>query len=135
MRMENNQTNSLNTELASYDLVNWDNLDTLKYVGLCLSSLPPEGIKTTKESFINFVRFQLSLEKKVLLKDKIWDSYSDEELIVEYFAILFSKNEEVKKEFESKVLSNNEDILDYFDREIEKNRVELEKIKRTKDGQ
>lgn len=134
MKKESSQANNVQEEAPVYELVNWDNLDTLKYIGFCLASLPPEGVRTTKENFIEFVKFQLSLEKKVLLKDKIWDSYSDEELIVEYFAILYAKNEEAKKDFESKVLSNSEDILDFFDKEIEKNKIELEKLKSNKNG-
>lgn len=75
--------------------------DRLKFVAYCKSNLPPEGVELTYEDFLEYAKFQLSLEKGVLLKDPIWEKYTDEELLVEYYANLFEKNESAKKEFET----------------------------------
>lgn len=55
----------------------------------------------TFEDFVNFCRNQICMEKKIPLFDPVWDSYADEQFIIEYFTILFSKDQEALKTFEN----------------------------------
>jgi hypothetical protein len=84
-------------------------LDRLKYVGWCWSQLPPEGATFTFEDLIQYAKFQLSVQKRVLLKDSIWDQYTDEELLAEYYANLFQKNEDARLEFQKLIEGGDDD--------------------------
>lgn len=78
-----------------------DILLPLKFKGYCMSEgKHPEDEGMSLSDFARYAKFQLCEERKVLTKDPIWDTYTDEELIIEYFAILCSKDEGLKKEFE-----------------------------------
>ena len=110
------------------------NLNNIKYMGYCLSQLPPQQNMIDFEDFLQFAKFQLCESRKILLKDPIWDSYTKEEILIEYFAMVFSINEDFKKSFENFLNEGYEDSLsieevyDWFDEQIEKdNREKAEK--------
>lgn len=71
----------------------------IKYIAYCLCNGSIEENNLTFEDLINYAVFQLSLEKRILLKDPIWRLYSDEDILIEYYAILFSKSEEIRIKF------------------------------------
>jgi len=103
----------------------------VKYIAYCISQLPPEGVPTTMEDFINYAKFQLSVDKHVLLLDPMWDKYTDEMILVEYFANLFSRSKEKVTEFElgldgTAASSSVDDFNTWAEKQIAKNQVELE---------
>lgn len=97
----------------------------LKYMGYCMSQLPPEDVESTFEDFVRFAKFQLSLDKHVLMEDKIWEKYTDEEILVEYYANLFSKSKEERERFETQLAGSDPDVNEWFDKMIEKNQAEM----------
>jgi hypothetical protein len=100
-------------------------LDRLKYIGWCWSQLPPEGAGFTFEDLLQYAKFKLSLQKRVLLKDPIWDQYSDEELLAEYYANLFENNEDARNEFQSLIDGGDDDeFLEWANRKARETREE-----------
>ena len=73
----------------------------IKYMGYCMSQMPPEEAKTSFEDFVTYAKFQLSVDKHVLMEDPDWDKYTDEAILVEYFANMFLKSKEERERFEA----------------------------------
>jgi len=101
----------------------------LKYKGYCLAMTPPDGDSVSLEDFVEFAKFQLCEARNILRKDVIWDAYSDEEVLIEYYAILMSKDENLRKKMELEIggMDYAKD-LDWFDRQIKTNKKEVDEI-------
>lgn len=110
-----------------------DKLLNIKYIAYCLNNTAPE--KFTIKSFVNHAKFQLCLLTKTLSKDPVWDSYTGEEILVEYFAHVFHTNKNAVQEFEARLSKG--DIIDFnawADLMIERNAKEQdEKAKKLED--
>lgn len=104
---------------------NQDQFFRFKYMGYCLSQLPPEEASSTFEDFVRYAKFQLSLEKHVLMEDAIWDKYNEEQILVEYFALNFAKSKEERERFETQMAGQDPDINKWFDQQIAKNQEEM----------
>lgn len=105
-----------------------DPLFNLKYMGYCMANMPPEqdGVKPTLSDFVIYAKFYLSFKKNVLMEDEIWDKYTDEQIMVEYFANLFSENKEEREKFETGFTGNDTELMDWFDKQIADNQKEVE---------
>lgn len=79
-----------------------------------------------KEDFIQHVRCQLSAYYKTPIKSNIWDSYTDEELIIEYFTTRFIEHPEMGKEFSYKLSPDYKDDTDWLLRKAEEENQRLE---------
>ena len=97
----------------------------LKYIGYCLAMMPPEEAEPSYEDFVEYAKFQLCDNYKVLRKDPVWDTYTDEEILIEYYALMYKNNEEVRKDFEIILSGKDPDVYDWFDDQIKKNQEEL----------
>lgn len=106
-----------------------DKFFKMKYMGYCLAQMPPEEAETSLEDFINHCKFQLCVLSNRLLKDPIWEAYTDEDIIVEYFAHRVEKDQEFKDTLEARFKGFDEDTYDWFDEMIEKNQEELKTFK------
>lgn len=108
-----------------------DKMLGLKYRGYIRSNTPPGGVVLFPD-LVNFAKFFLCKELKYLWKDPIWDEYTDEEILIEYFSFLFAKNEDYKKEFEVAIDAGSdvygEDVFDWLDRMVDENQVEQKKL-------
>lgn len=78
-----------------------DILKRIKHIAYCLAFKPPLEDRYTFADLLRHAKFRLSLEKKVLLNDPIWDQYTDEQILVEYYAIVFTNSSEEKTHFEA----------------------------------
>lgn len=88
----------------------------------------PKG--STLSQYIDTAKFLLCEKTNTLWKDPIWDSYTDEELLIEYFSYLHHYDEDFKTSFENiEGLSERyiQSAADYFDEQIALNEKELEK--------
>lgn len=107
-----------------------DPLKSIKYKGYCWSQTPP-GDETSMEDLISFAKFFLCKHAKLLWKDPVWDSYTDEEILIEYFAHLFAKDEIARKDFEVSIDAGTqiygEDIFEWLDRKVKENQEETKK--------
>lgn len=107
-----------------------DKFLTLKYMGFCMSQLPPDEAGTSFEDFVRYAKFQLSVDKHRLMEDEVWEKYTEEQILVEYFANVFSKSKEERERFEIQLSGSDPDINNWFDKMIEQNQQEIsEKLK------
>lgn len=105
----------------------FDRLRNLKFKGYCRAHTPP-GEDTSLGDLVDFAKFFLCRHSKRLWKDPVWDQYTDEEILIEYFAHLFSKDEKLKAEFETQINAGeviSEEIYEWFDRKIAENQEEM----------
>ena len=76
-----------------------DKYDRLRYIGYCWAKLPPDDEDVVFEDFLNYAKFQLCRASQRLMKDPIWEEYTAEEILVEYYGLLFHQNEKRAKDF------------------------------------
>jgi hypothetical protein len=111
-----------------------DRTHNIKFAAYCMSQLPPEGVETSFDDFVRYAKFQLCFDKHVLMEDSIWDKYTDEQILVEYYANLFSKSRDERTRFEDQLKGFDSDIYAWFDAQIKKNQEEMaEKAKGLED--
>lgn len=100
----------------------------IKYMAYRLSELPsPYNIY----DLVRYAKFQLAAMTKTLLKDPIWDTYTAEEILVEFFGHQFLEDEDLKADFEKQIgLANKgvDDFADWADKQMAKSQIENEKI-------
>ena len=97
-----------------------DTLLRLKFMGYCLAHLPPKNVPGDFSDFVAFAQFQLAQEFGVLTKDPVWDRYTDEEILIEYFGLLFTKNDDAKTEFEGVLYGkSSDDDISWIQQQLE----------------
>jgi hypothetical protein len=101
----------------------------LKHVAYCWS----QGAlgDTSLRDYVKYCKFQLCVLNHRLMKDPVWDEYSEEEIIAEYLAHAFQKDPLFVKEFEiglakGEVLDFNEwaDLQMKRDKESEEQKIQ-----------
>lgn len=103
---------------------NKDPLHPLKYIGYCRVFGNADGYA----SLLKGAKFYLCKKTRTLWKAKIWESYLDEDILVEYFAYIFSENTEFRTEFEALLgLDASEDIYKWLDDMILENQETVKK--------
>ena len=103
----------------------------IKYAAYCKAMLPPKEEDVSYEDLVEFALFQLSVEKHLPLKHKIWKDYADEEILLEYYAVLFLKNEDVRERFLAEISGSPKEI-DLLNKLQELERVKMENLKESK---
>lgn len=107
----------------------------LKYIGFTRAYMNPDNDPVTVEEFVAFCKTYLCNKNKVLFKDPIWDTYTDEELMVEYFAQMFLDDVEEAKKFSANFAETADDTYKWLTEQTEKAEKEnLEKIKELPDS-
>jgi hypothetical protein len=92
----------------------------LKFIGYKKGQLPE---RYTLKEFTEFCKMQLASKTRTLLKDPIWDSYTSEELIIEFYAHQFLENDKARMMFETELGSGNETVDEFSawaDKQIQK---------------
>lgn len=92
----------------------------LKYLGYRLGQLPE---RYTLMQLVKYAKFQLAVKTRRLLKDPIWDEYTVEELLVEFYGHHFVENEDFRRRFEIEIGDVNGEIdafSDWADKEMAK---------------
>lgn len=98
-----------------------DKFDRLRYIGYCWAKLPPDEEEIEFNDFVNYARFQLARNTNTLIKDPIWGEYTPEEILIEYYALLFHTNDEQADKFLHRLRGYDEDIYDWLDEQVKKN--------------
>ena len=64
------------------------------------------------------------------MKDPVWDSYEDEDILVEYYAYLYSNSEDERSKFEASLQGDgyNEDIYAWLDKMVEQNQKDTKEL-------
>lgn len=102
-----------------------DVLKPLKIKGYARAFGDPGKAELTYDSLLNFAKAYLCRKTKTLMKDPIWDAYTNEEIIIEYFSHLFTDNEKMREEFESDLIDRKSDY-DWIVAQEEQNKKELQ---------
>lgn len=97
----------------------------LKYIGYRMVQLPNPY---SRQDLIRYAKFQLAAKTNRLLLDPIWDSYTEEGLLAEFYAHQMSENERFLQEFESS-LGDIYGVVDEFDAWANKQMAEEAKIR------
>jgi len=100
----------------------------LQHVGFCRSQVIPITHDPSFDNYVEIAKFNLCELTKTLWKDPVWEKYTDEEILIEYFAHLFQKNKDFRAEFEEESGigdQNLETSADWFDEQIKKNEQDL----------
>lgn len=105
-----------------------DPLKKIKLIAYRNVAGPEQGYPSYKE-FINMARTYLAIQNNIPFKSPIWETYTEEELLIEYFCHVFMKFPDRRQKFEME-MGMGEDEYDSFlafaDKAIEKNQKELE---------
>ena len=76
----------------------------------------PDPKDVNDEVLRDYAKWQICKARNKLFKDPIWDDYTDEEILIEFFGIIFEQNPEALEEFVNKTKTVDKDINDWFDR-------------------
>ena len=106
----------------------------LKYIAYCRTGLPVNDEDIDEQSIIQFAKWQICKARNVLWGDPIWDSYTSEEIMVEYLAIRFDESEEKRKEFEKLIVTVKAKDIDWMERQVAKHSA-LAKQGKIKEGE
>lgn len=83
-------------------IANKDPFFGLKFIAYCRSQRPPDGVDgiiTEDIDIINYAKWRVCKSRNVLFNDPVWENYTPEEILVEYFTISFDDSEEVRDMF------------------------------------
>jgi hypothetical protein len=84
----------------------------------------------TLDDYVRYAKFFLCSKTKRLMKDPIWDSYTTEEILAEFFAHQFETNKRFLEDFEVALLDSlgqSDDFSDWADSMMSKDKRILEK--------
>ncbi len=93
----------------------------LKNIAYLRSGLDSKS--SEKQVILDFAKHKLCAARNKLFLDPIWDRYSPEDLLIEFFTLCFDENEEFKEEFKKALNGGKSDDIKWF----EKKRKEWEK--------
>lgn len=96
----------------------------LKHIGYCWSQ---NSLESTYKDYVRYAQFQLCVLNKKLMKDPIWDDYTEEEILAEYYAHCCRLDEDFKKEIELRLAASEIiDFSDWADLQMKKTREEAD---------
>src|SRR5690348_9879206 len=113
--MENPKKQNLKNQPVNTEDESYDPFIGLKYIAYHRSVLGGlEDVKTDDELLQN-AKWQICKARNILFKDPIFDTYSAEELMIEFFTIQFDENEEAKEAFKLKMQGKTKPAYEWFD--------------------
>lgn len=86
----------------------------LKYIALTRVSLTKNKDELDAEALLSFAKWQLCKTRSILWNDPVWEHYTAEEVLIEWFSLKFDENEDLRKEFELSILSVSAEEVDWF---------------------
>lgn len=104
----------------------------LQYMGYFLAGFDTERDDFNFNDFVEQAKFYLCQQRNVLTKDPVWDKYTVQEIIREYYAVLYSKNKGLRDEFEMLLASDGEveNEADWLEQAVSRNRSKIEELKK-----
>jgi hypothetical protein len=87
----------------------------LKYIAYHRTGLPKDSDELDTEALISFAKWQICKVRNILWNDPVWDSYTEEEILIEFFSIKFDENEELRKDFGNLMIGPSKKDMDWFD--------------------
>lgn len=113
-----------------------DQFHNLKLIAYKRATL--EGDTVDLDDFVEFCRMHLCHTYKVPFNSSVWDSYTDEQVMIEYFALKFIREEKFRSEFENKLKGiepveelSEDEFLEWAKQMEINNRKEVEELKQS----
>lgn len=104
-----------------------DKLINLKHIGYTRAFMGIDN-DISLPVFIDACKTYICARQKILFNDPIWERYSDEEIIVEYYSYLFIDNKSEREKFESSVdAASGSDTYDWLTSKVDELEAESEK--------
>lgn len=92
-----------------------DPLKNLKRIGYHRSFVSPNPEeKMSMAQFVVIAKNYICTQKGILFKDPIWDMYTNEEIIIEYFALVYVNDKTARETFEKEVLRGTSEYDDFL---------------------
>jgi hypothetical protein len=95
----------------------------LKYIAYCRTGLPVNEVDLDMVAMLQFAKWQICKVRNVLFNDPVWDEYTDEEILTEFFAIKFDEDSALRKEFEAKLVTAKASDIDWLERMAQKDQA------------
>lgn len=86
----------------------------LKLIAYYRTGLPVNEDDIDEEAYVQFAKWQICKIKSVLWNDPVWDEYTNPEILIEFFAIKFDENEELRKKFETGLVTTKQSDVDWM---------------------
>lgn len=97
----------------------------LKYMGYFMAGFDLERKDLNYDDFVRIAKFYLCELRGVLTKDPIWDKYSNEEILIEYYAAIYKTNKEARETLEAHLNATVDDD-EWMDQQVIANRKRRE---------
>lgn len=109
-----------------------DKFRIIKHLAYCRSKGPLDGMTT--DEFVVFAKTTLCILTSRLYKDPVWDRYSKEEILIEFFSHKFAKDPNFVKEFELSLSGHEiDDFGAWADHQMNKEAILREKAAKDTD--
>ncbi len=92
----------------------------LKLIAYYRTGLPVNDDDIDEEAMVQFAKWQICKIKSVLWNDPVWNEYTSPEILIEFFAIKFDENEELRKKFEAGIVTTKKSDTDWMERRMAK---------------
>jgi len=97
----------------------------LKHIAYCRTGIVPD---MSMPVLVDYAKWQICKIRKVLWHDPIWNEYTEEEILIEFFCINFDLSPEARTDFERSVLKPQSKDLAWFT-EMEKKYAKQPSVK------
>ena len=87
----------------------------LKHIAYCRTGLS-KTTELTSEILLSFAKWQICKARRVLWNDPVWDSYTQEEILIEFFSISFDLDPKTREVFEKNLMKPREAEYAWFDK-------------------
>ena len=91
-----------------------DVLYGLKYIALHRTELCDKSVSIS--DLTNYAKWQLCQARNILWLDPIWEKYTQEEILIEFFSMRFDLDEKLREEFKKTTIAATSEDLDWFDK-------------------
>jgi hypothetical protein len=91
-----------------------DPLFGLKYIAYLRTTLPKDSDSLDNDTIVSFAKWQVCKSRNILWNDPIWESYTQQEILIEFFAIRFDEDEKLRTAFEAGLVSASKSDMDWL---------------------
>jgi hypothetical protein len=105
----------------------------LKYMGYFLAGRDAARTDVDMDDVVRKAKFYICEQRNILMEDPVWEKYHrNEQILIEYYALLFNREPEALKTFEAQLEGLYGDDEDWLDKQIDQNRSTIEELKKRK---
>lgn len=125
--MENLKKQSLKKNQPVKEEEGEDPFIALKNIAYHRTTLGPLDKIESDQEILDFAKWQICKARNVLFLDPIWDDYTAEDIMVEFFTIQFDESEDLREAFKLKIQGKTKPQYEWFDQMEAKYQKDKEK--------